>query len=197
MPLDGAQIFPILGNDGAYGSFYSSSPGTGIDVIVAASVENLYLIVQNATLSNGHAPISYFSFTPLPIPGSLPIYATSTNTSVTDDACNPLPSSTPNLANYVVIIRRGTCTFVSKLQNAAAFGAKYFLIYNNVEGAVDPSVGNYTAAGISAEDGAYVSPITFILIFSQRPSELRYSRLFPACRPVRRQDRPQVNLSSG
>lgn len=144
------------GNDGAYGSFYSSSPGTGAQVISVASVENTLLIVQNATLNNGHAPISYFSFTPLDIPGSLPIYATSTDITITDDACNPLPSTTPNLAGYVVIIRRGTCTFVTKLANVAAYGAKYALIYNNVPGGITIDAGNFTAAAISADDGAYV-----------------------------------------
>lgn len=123
-------------------------------------MENTLLYVQNFTLSNGHPPISYFSFTPLPVPGSHPIYATSNTTTNPADACDPLPASTPNLSNYIVIIRRGTCTFVQKLQNAAAFGAQYFLIYNNVEGAITPSVGNYTAAAISAEDGAYVGFIS-------------------------------------
>jgi hypothetical protein len=103
-----------------------------------------------------HAPIAYNSLTPLPINGTHPVYATSNSTTVADDACSPLPASTPDLANYVVLIRRGTCTFATKLGNAAAKGAKYFLIYNNVAGLSAISTGNYTAALISAEDGAYL-----------------------------------------
>lgn len=108
--------------------FYASAPGTGLDVISVASIENTQLQVQTVDLSNGHAPIAYYSLFPLPVPGSHPIYATSTDTSVPDDACNPLPDSTPDLGNYVVLIRRGTCTFLTKLANAAAKGAKYALI---------------------------------------------------------------------
>jgi hypothetical protein len=57
------------------------------------------------------------------------VYATSNSTTVADDACNALPASTPDLANKVVIVRRGTCSFVQKLTNIAAKGAKAFLIY--------------------------------------------------------------------
>lgn len=32
------------------------------------------------------------------------------------------------------MIRRGTCTFLEKAQNAAAHGAKYVLTYNDVAG---------------------------------------------------------------
>ena len=49
---------------------------------------------------------------PLPINGSLPIFAVSNDTTVVDDACNPLPASTPDLSGFLVIIRRGTCNFV-------------------------------------------------------------------------------------
>jgi hypothetical protein len=83
----------------------------------------------NATLSDGHAPIPYLSVTPLPVTGSLPIYATSKDITKVDDACNTLPSNTPNLANYLVVVRRGTCTLKTKLDNITAKGGKYIFIY--------------------------------------------------------------------
>jgi hypothetical protein len=39
-----------------------------------------------------------------------------------------LPASTPNAADYVVLIRRGTYSFVTTFANAAAFGVQHFLI---------------------------------------------------------------------
>jgi hypothetical protein len=45
---------------------------------------------------------------------------------------------------------------VSKLDNAAAFGARYFLIDNNVPGLSGIATGNYTAALILPEDGQYL-----------------------------------------
>ena len=57
------------------------------------------------------------------------IYATSTNTSVTDDAHFSLPANTPNLTEKVVVMRSGNCSFSVKCQHAAQFGAYRFLIY--------------------------------------------------------------------
>lgn len=70
--------------------------------------------VQQVTVGGvKHTPIVYSSLFPLPVKGALPIYATSNDTTISDDACDPLPASTPDLSSYLVIIRRGTCTFVS------------------------------------------------------------------------------------
>lgn len=53
----------------------------------------------------------YYSTYPLDIP-ELPIYVTSNDTTNAVDACDPLPDDTPDLSEHLVIIRRGTCTFV-------------------------------------------------------------------------------------
>ncbi|KAK0437979.1 pyrolysin [Desarmillaria tabescens] len=154
----GIVVTTAAGNDGAYGSWYTSSPGNGISVISVASVDNTVIPIQNVTVKGvDHNPIPYLEAVPFNVTGDLPIYATSTNTSITDDACNPLPSNTPDLSGYVVILHRGTCAFTQKLANAAAKGGKIFLIYNFDTGAWDSiAVGNYTAALISAEDGKYL-----------------------------------------
>ncbi|KAG9048750.1 hypothetical protein FS837_012113 [Tulasnella sp. UAMH 9824] len=154
---NGRIVSIAAGNEGGFGSWYASSPGTGVDVISVASVENTYTLVQTVTLSNGHEPIAYNSFLPLKVDGSLPIYATSTDTNTADDACNPLPDSTPDLSGYVVVVRRGSCAFTAKLANVSAKGAKVALIYDNVDEAFSGiDVGNYTAALISQADGKYL-----------------------------------------
>ena len=106
--------------------------------------------LQNATVHGvEYPPITYLSSFPLNITGSLPIYATSTNTLVEDDACSPLAQDTPDLSKYLVVIRLGTCepvgrflflfcwiviltitfTQLTKLNNVAAKGANAMLIY--------------------------------------------------------------------
>ena len=71
-------------------------------------------VVQQATVGGvQHAPIVYSSLVPLPVNGAFPIYATSNDTTIIDDACNSLPDSTPNLSSFLVIIRRGMCALVS------------------------------------------------------------------------------------
>ena len=67
-----------------------------------------------------HAPIVYSSLVPLPVNGAFPIYATSNDTTIIDDACNALPDSTPNLSSFLVIIRRGTCALVSQVGGRTA-----------------------------------------------------------------------------
>lgn len=94
-----------------------------------------------------------------------------------NDGCDPLPESTPDLSSYVVLIRRGSCTFTQKVTNAAAKGAKYALIYNNVATPITIDTGDFPAAAISAEDGAYVS--TAVAIISRWLHTESF--FFPAC----------------
>ncbi len=123
-----------------------------------------------------HDPITYFDTFPLPVKGTLPVFATSNSTAVPDDACSPLLETTPDLSNKVVLIRRGTCAFADKLTNAAAKGAKVVVIYEcvhpvqsmrncspDVRSYSDGSgfgvinVGNFVATLIQAADGEFVS----------------------------------------
>ncbi|KAH9484892.1 Minor extracellular protease vpr [Psilocybe cubensis] len=153
----GKIVTIAAGNDGAFGSWFTSGPGNGINVISAASLDNTVIPLQNATVHGvDHPPITYFDTFPLPVPGNLPIFATSNDTTVVDDACNPLPDSTPDLSKFVVVVRRGTCTFVQKLTNIAAKGGQVSLIYDNGNGFADITVGNFTAVLIQAADGEFL-----------------------------------------
>ncbi|QRV93658.1 minor extracellular protease vpr protein [Ceratobasidium sp. AG-Ba] len=174
---DKGRIVTIAaGNDGAYGAWYTSGPANGLSTISVGSVDNTVINIQNAAVSTGHQ-IPYLSFIPLNITGSLPIYATSNDTTTLADACDPLPSTTPDLSKYLVLIRRGTCAFIQKLSNAAAFGAKYFLVYDNVDRPLSSvTFGNYTAALISQQDGKYLIdeavPQKATIAFGNNPSTI-------------------------
>ena len=86
-------------------------------ILVRELTSNSYstgIPVQQATVGGvKHTPIVYSSLFPLPVKGAFPIYVTSNDTTISDDACDPLPASTPDLSSHLVIIRRGKCTFVS------------------------------------------------------------------------------------
>ncbi|KAI0088139.1 subtilisin-like protease [Irpex rosettiformis] len=153
----GVVLTIAQGNDGSEGPWAASSPASGAHVFSIASVDNIKIPAQNATVHGvTHDPIVYLSTFPLNATGEYPIYATSTDTTKANDACDPLPDSTPDLSDKVVLIRRGTCTFAQKLGNAAAKGGKVFLIYNNVPGYASITTGNYTAALVAADDGAFL-----------------------------------------
>ncbi|KAJ6498979.1 pyrolysin [Mycena sanguinolenta] len=155
---EGRVVTAAAGNDGQEGAWYTSDPGGGIGVISVASVDNIVSSVQNASVQGvDHDPIPYFMALPLPFIGQWSIYATSTNISQVDDACNPLPDDTPDLSSFVVIVRRGTCQFTQKLTMIAEKGGKVMLIYNSDTGSFSAiAVGGFTAALISAADGKFL-----------------------------------------
>ncbi|KAL0956638.1 hypothetical protein HGRIS_002771 [Hohenbuehelia grisea] len=154
----GRVVTIAAGNDGAQGSWYTSSPGNGLSVMSIGSIDNVVIPVQNVTVIGvDHMPIPYLQALPFNVTGDLPVYATSNDTVVKNDACDPLPATTPDLSGYVVVVHRGTCPFTQKLANAAKKGAKTFLIYNSDDGEfAGIEVGNYTAALISAQDGKFL-----------------------------------------
>ncbi|KIM45529.1 hypothetical protein M413DRAFT_442200 [Hebeloma cylindrosporum] len=176
----GKIVTIAAGNDGASGSWYSSSPGNAHDAISVASIDNTVVPLQQAIVHGAaHGPIVYYSTFPLPVKDELPIYALSKDTTIANDACDPLPADTPDLSPYVVIIRRGTCTFTQKLGNVAAKGAKVALIYDNGNGFNGVSMGDYTAALIQAADGEFlvqqfVAGVPISISFPQTGGSINY-----------------------
>ncbi|GJJ15901.1 hypothetical protein Clacol_010179 [Clathrus columnatus] len=138
------------GNDGSVGAFAPSDPANTLGAISAASVDNVVFYVQNATTSDPtHPTISYLSIFPLPFNGSLPIYATSNDTTVIDDACNPLPDDTPDLSKFLVITQ--------KLQNIANKGGDFSFVYDNGAGFSAIATDNFTHTSlISENDGVFL-----------------------------------------
>jgi len=71
------------------------------------------VLLQEATVRGAdHAPITYFATNPFPVVGELPVYVLTKDITIPNDACSTLPDNTPDLSNYIVIIRRGGCNFV-------------------------------------------------------------------------------------
>ncbi|KAJ7282918.1 subtilisin-like protease [Mycena rebaudengoi] len=154
----GKIVTIAAGNEGASGSWFTSSPGNGLDVISVASSDNTAIPLQTFTVDGAtHDPILYYATFPLPITETLPLYATSNDSTIVDDACNPLPESTPDLSDKIVLVRRGTCAFTDKIANIQAHGAKTALIYDNGNGFAGITVGDFAAVLIQAEDGVFLS----------------------------------------
>ncbi|KAI0049852.1 subtilisin-like protease [Auriscalpium vulgare] len=177
----GIIVTVAAGNSGVNGGWWTSSPGNGIDVISVASTDNTYLELQTASVQGvQHDPIPYYLLWSLGIPGEFPIYATSTNISVADDACAPLPDSTPDLSNYVTIVRAGSCSFYWKAEQLAAKGANLILFYDDgVNGFSKIDIGDYNASIIRAADGEWlVSQFTtganITLSFPDAPTSVAY-----------------------
>ncbi|KAG8157877.1 hypothetical protein KVR01_012149 [Diaporthe batatas] len=152
------------GNSGQYGQFFASSAADGKGVTSVASFDNSQSpqLLSEGTYTTSEANTSdTFGWvaSSIPFPNvTLPLWAVSNTTTVVDDACSPLPADTPDLSGYIVLIRRGTCTFASKANNVAAFGAQYVLFYANsdvvISGDMTGAIGILGAGMVSAEQGA-------------------------------------------
>jgi len=141
---NGVPCVVSAGNDGATGIFYASTAANGKKVTAIASIDNT---VTPALLTNATYTINgtdgFFGFT-AGDPGAwddvtLPVWSVGFDTTDPANGCDPYPDSTPDLSGYIVLVRRGSCTFVQKATNAAAKGAKYIMFYNNVDGTVSVS----------------------------------------------------------
>lgn len=126
------------GNSGDEGLFYASTAANGKGVTAIASIDNLVtpalLTVASYAVQNGSE--ESFGYTPGQPSAwggvTLPLWSVNFNTADPANACTPLPADTPDLSEYIVLVRRGSCTFVQKLQNVAAKGARHVIVYNNV-----------------------------------------------------------------
>ncbi|KZW03532.1 pyrolysin [Exidia glandulosa HHB12029] len=162
----GMIVVAAAGNAGVVGNWFTSSPASGANLISVASTDNTVTTAQKAFVTGvDREYVLYHGVTSLPIPGSHPVYATSLNSSVTWDACDPLPDDTPDLSDYIVLIRRGECTLYDKMLNAIAKGAQYILIYNSIPGLQALAWADGVIIELmTADDGEYVRTFLEILV---------------------------------
>ncbi|KAG5965285.1 hypothetical protein E4U57_004296 [Claviceps arundinis] len=146
----GVPVTMSAGNDGNSGLFFVSNGAVGKGVTAVASYDNLdtpfIRLHSSYQIDNGRKMDFLYANGDASTWGvSMPLYATSLDSSVADDACKPLPDNTPDLSKYIILVRRVGCKFSDKLNNLIAKGAQYVMFYNDEDSAVtvhpdDPSV---------------------------------------------------------
>ena len=128
----GIVVVAAAGNDHLQGLHAAGAPGVGADVIDVASVDNLKRYALAFTISPDNHGVVYIAgngSAPVPPDGTVALARTATVAS-TDDACSPLPATT-DVKGKVALVRRGTCTFLTKATNVAAAGAAGMVVYSN------------------------------------------------------------------
>ncbi|KAK0614880.1 subtilisin-like serine protease [Bombardia bombarda] len=150
----GVVVTISAGNSGDDGPFYASSGSSGKNVIAVASTDASVIAAPPFTAvftQGGTSNKTQLGYEPdvnwgvWDLPQDLPIIPVSFDVNNVADACSELPSSTPDLSKGIALIGRGTCNFAVKQANAAKFGAKYVLFYNDDRpivnpGSVDPAI---------------------------------------------------------
>ncbi|MGH8432511.1 MAG: S8 family serine peptidase, partial [Solimonas sp.] len=147
----GMVVVASIGNNGpggnpADGPYGAGAPGVGADVIGVASYDNTQLTQKAFTANPGNLAIGFNTASgapPPPASGTLSLSATSPSIlgcAAADFAGFP--------AGNAALISRGTCTFFQKATNAQAAGATAVVLYNNVAGALNPTVAGTPAITI-------------------------------------------------
>ncbi|GAB1595522.1 S8 family serine peptidase [Lysobacter claricitrinus] len=98
--------------------------------------------MQGINLTEGSGGVSMTQT----FPGTTPLVISS-GINAPDDACNTLPAGSFNGA--IAVVRRGTCSFAIKVNNASAAGAVAVVIANNQAGSLAPSVPGTTIPAFS------------------------------------------------
>nr|CEG04950.1 unnamed protein product [Fusarium clavum] len=136
---NGVPCLLAAGNSGDSGLFYASTAGNGKRVSAVGSFDNtktLSLLNASSYTIDGGSEHEFGHQTGKPSAWKdvkLPLWALNYDTSVHDDGCDEFPKNTPDLSKYIVLLRRGSCTFDKKASNAAKVGAKYIMFYSNKE----------------------------------------------------------------
>ncbi|KAF6826520.1 serine endopeptidase [Colletotrichum plurivorum] len=147
---NGVVVIFAAGNSGQDGPFMMANGASGEHVLTVASSDPGVFPAQafSATFDlDGNSNTTRIAY----VPGSgffpdtiadWPVTPLTIDASVENDACEPLPATTPPLNETVVIIRLGGCTVTTKHNNAAAFGAQYILFYNDKDTYQNPTSSN-------------------------------------------------------
>lgn len=110
------------------------------------------------------------------IPGSTPLRA-SPGLATTNDGCSPTPYTAGQFTGAIVVIRRGTCPFADKVNNATAAGAIAVVIANNAAGGIIPSVPGTTIPVFGATQAAGTAIGAFV---AANPTTATAQVTFPA-----------------
>ncbi|GAA6060992.1 hypothetical protein JCM10212_000678 [Sporobolomyces blumeae] len=167
------------GNDRSEGLFFANGPAATRTGISVASVDVDRLPAYYARII-GKPDFPYLSALPLNTTGvanqDLRVYFTSTDPTIKNDGCNPLPDSTPDLSGRITVVQRGTCTFDTKMKNVAAKGGKVVLIYNSATASsampylTTDNTGILAVGSLRREEG-----LLLLDYYKQNPRSLRIS----------------------
>ncbi|KAJ3360543.1 hypothetical protein GGF32_008284 [Allomyces javanicus] len=137
----GIMVISALGNDGDKGLFQASSPGIASKGFGVASFDNALLTINLATITgvSGLDKVGVNMDTELenewPKGQTFTVKASPNTPTSANDGCEPFPAG--YFAGKAALIRRGTCNFADKANNAHKAGATAVLVYNNRPGEIE------------------------------------------------------------
>ncbi|KAJ3115154.1 hypothetical protein HDU96_001120 [Phlyctochytrium bullatum] len=156
----GELVVSAAGNDQDIGIFRISSPAVSSQATGVGAVENTGYPTQTVRVANDTSNIGPIEivFPPGSLSPNLTLVAIKAsepvNASSEDDGCSDYPRDF--FRNYFALIRRGSCTFATKIINARQAGADGVILYNrspeSLGGVVNP-IENFPVFTVSGADG--------------------------------------------
>jgi subtilisin family serine protease len=160
----GMVVVASIGNSGTSGLYAAGAPGLGEKVIGVASFDNTHTLLNYFEVNAqkiGYIPMTFSG--PVPTSGSKEIVYIGRACIVDTLLADP--------AGKIALAVRGTCSFGEKVLKAFQAGAVGVVIYNNVPGVVNGTLGaplpgyeHLPVVGISQADGMFIqaqaTPIT-------------------------------------
>jgi minor extracellular serine protease Vpr len=173
----GIVVVASAGNAGTI-PYVTGNPSTGEKVISAAAMDSRQFLSSGVhiTLSSAGGADGVDANPAVPLPsGSVPaVILTSAGKLALGCASTDYPSS--GAAGALVIVSRGTCTFVAKATLAAAAGAVAIGVVNNTTGFFNPAIPGVTIPFIelqqsdSATFTGAPSPVSATIAFANIPN---------------------------
>ena len=136
---NGIFVSLSAGNTGDAGLFDAATPASGRNVLAVAEVDNIVIPEWSALTSDGKQVVrsslkavlicqGYINPDPFNVTGPFPLYVTAkSEADLVADACEPLADDTPDLSQFVVLVKRGSCTLGTKIKNVEAKNATMIL----------------------------------------------------------------------
>ncbi|OBZ85987.1 Minor extracellular protease vpr [Choanephora cucurbitarum] len=133
----GVSVVISAGNSGAKGIYTVGQPSTADGAFSVASIQNGNYVAKNFEASGIDRKILYTASNDDTIKDG-EVVAGEARPGNGADACTA-DSVPDSVSGKIALIQRGTCTFVTKVENAAAKGAVGVVLYNNVDGTFSAS----------------------------------------------------------
>jgi minor extracellular serine protease Vpr len=150
----GVVVCLAAGNDGPE-TRSVNSPGAAPDAITVGAIWNARIFASQLHVAGPSVPANLQTLAYLN--GGGPTISTAIPASLALDvatldgdglACSALPAG--RLTGKIAVVGRGTCTFLTKVTNAASAGARAVVVYDNIPGAALLAMGGLTGTAIPA-----------------------------------------------
>jgi subtilisin family serine protease len=133
---DAGVIAAVAAGNSGPGEATISSPGWAPWVLTAGASTNPHFEGQTVTTSLGTTGAALGDFDPFPDGGLTTTYVwwDEIDGRGNGEACENRPLQGVDLTGEIALIKRGSCTFTTKIRNAESLGAVGVIIFNNVAG---------------------------------------------------------------